>query len=442
MKKLKPVPENESDSSSAELSETSQAAIEFLSEVLRDYSGVTYALRLWNGTVLQSPSVDAPAFTLVINHPAALQRMFLADSDLGAGEAYIFGDIDVEGDIAAAYDFWEALQASDINLWKRFKLQNLLRKLPSPQHQQNKQRLELRGAIHSRQRDRQAIGYHYDLPESFYKLWLDSNLVYSCAYFTSPEQTLDAAQEQKLDYLCRKLRLKTGEKLLDIGCGWGGLIVHAAKKYGVQALGITISESQARVAKERIRRLGIEDCCQVQVSDYRDIKPETPFDKVVSVGMFEHVGQNNLPTYFGRIWELTKAGGVFLNHGIARDRSGRHHSRFAERYVFPDGELVPLSTALRSAEDCGFELRDVENLREHYVYTLQRWYKNLCTQVESARRVVDEITYRIWRLYVAGAAHEFAVGRLHLFQCLFSKPALGKSGLPLTRTDWYVPEAA
>jgi len=297
----------------------------------------------------------------------------------------------------------------------------------------------LHGRRHSTTRDRRAVTYHYDVPGEFYALWLDERMVYSCAYFATPDEDLDAAQERKLDYICRKLRLRRGEKVLDIGCGWGGLIIHAACRYGVEALGITLSEPQAELANERIRRAGLEGRCRVEVRDYREIEEWGVYDKLVSVGMFEHVGEARLPDYFSRAYRLLRPGGAFLNHGISRNPAApvRREPTFISRHVFPDGELVPIGATLSASEGSGFEVRDVESLREHYALTLGHWVRRLENNAGEARRIVDETTYRVWRLYMSGSAHGFRTGRINVYQTLLARPDRGESGLPLTRSDWY-----
>lgn len=264
-------------------------------------------------------------------------------------------------------------------------------------------------------------------------------MVYSCAYFDTPEDDLDTAQLRKLDYICRKLRLRPGERLLDVGCGWGGLILYAAKHYKVDALGITLSAPQAKVVSEQIRQAGLADRCRVAVCDFRDMEGDGRFDKIASVGMFEHVGEKLLPTYFSRAWRLLKPGGVLLNHGISY--SATYHRRgpsFIDRYVFPDGDLVPLSSSLHAAETSGFEVRDVESLREHYTLTLRRWLHRLEEHADAARQITSNKTFRIWRIYLSGSAHGFSSGRLNVYQTLLCKPSVhGRSGLPLTREDWY-----
>jgi cyclopropane-fatty-acyl-phospholipid synthase len=266
-------------------------------------------------------------------------------------------------------------------------------------------------------------------------------MVYSCAYFQHAQENLTCAQERKLDYICRKLRLRPGDSLLDIGCGWGALVIHAARRYGVHALGVTLSRSQAESAQARIAEAGLSEACKAEFCDYREINPAFQFSKIASVGMFEHVGEKMLPTYFEKVLHLLRPGGVFLNHGIAYSATyHRNGPSFTDRYVFPDGSLVPISTTTRTAEHVGFEVRDVESLREHYALTLHHWVKNLEDHAAEARQLTDDTIYRIWRLYMAGSAHAFRIGRLNLFQTLLSKPAEGKTNLPLSRSDWYCQE--
>lgn len=265
-------------------------------------------------------------------------------------------------------------------------------------------------------------------------------MVYSCAYFLSPEDSLNQAQEQKLEHICRKLRFRPVQRLLDIGCGWGGLVIFAAERYGVEALGITLSQPQADLANERIAHAGLADRCRVEVRDYREVNEVHGYDALASVGMFEHVGESRLETYFQQAWRLLRPGGLFLNHGITRratDQRRRGRS-FSDEYVFPDGELTPISTSLHIAEKVRFEVRDVESLREHYAMTLRHWVRRLEAHHEQALQFVDEPTYRVWRLFMSGSAHGFASGRLNAHQTLLVKPGPeGQSGLPLTRADLY-----
>lgn len=263
-------------------------------------------------------------------------------------------------------------------------------------------------------------------------------MLYSCAYFQTAEDGLEIAQEHKLDYICKKLRLRDGESFLDIGCGWGALVTHAAAHYGVRARGITLSEAQAEVARQRIRDMGLENRCQVDVIDYRDLKTDRQFDKIASIGMFEHVGEEHLTEYFAQTWHLLQRGGAFLNVGIAASEGyQREGPSFIDRYVFPDGDLVPLNITLGAAEKNAFEVKDVENLREHYALTLHHWVRRLEDHAEQARRLTDDTIYRTRRLYMAASAHRFRSGNMNLYQTLLVKPLNGKSATPLTRADWY-----
>ncbi len=400
-----------------------------------------FAIRFWNDSEWQHGS-EPPRFTLELKHPAALRRMFWRPSELSLGEAFILGDFDVHGDLEAGFELADFLIGRHWRLSEKLRLGQKLLRLPGKQPPgEGRGTANLHGRTHSKQRDAQAVQYHYNVSNDFYRLWLDQRMVYSCAFFHSPDESLDEAQYQKLDYICRKLRLKPGEKLLDIGCGWGGLIVHAAEKYGVEALGITLSRPQADLANERILAAGLADRCRVEVCDYRDVPTDLRFDKLVSVGMFEHVGEAKLPDYFHKAYRLLKSGGVFLNHGITESMTNAPNEgpSFIDKYVFPDGELMPISTSLRVAEETGFEIRDVESLREHYAMTLRLWGKRLETNREKAIELTCPVTYRVWRIYMAGSAYGFETGRLGLYQTLLVKSERQASGLPLTRCDWYRP---
>jgi cyclopropane-fatty-acyl-phospholipid synthase len=414
-----------------------QLGVQLLTDLLADYPRPNFQVRLWDGTKLGS---DQPRFTLILRHPGALREIFLAPNELTLGESYIFNDVDIEGDLEAAFDLADYLLKGNHGAPLSLYLVGALRKLPIRQQIPHKRPTDApSGAVHSKDRDRQAISFHYDLPADFFALWLDRGMAYSCAYFTGEQESdLDAAQCRKLDYICRKLRLRRGDHLLDIGCGWGALMIHAAARYGAQVIGITLSVRQAEVARQRIRDAGLNDRCRVEVCDYRDLETGGQFDKIVSIGMFEHVGERQLPEYFSRAWQLLRPGGSFLNSGISASATDyRQGPSFIDRYVFPDGELVPLNTSLRAAEECGFEVRDVESLREHYALTLHHWVRRLEDHAEQARQITDETTYRIWRLYMAASAHRFRSARLNLYQMLLGKLLNGQSGVPWTRRDWY-----
>ncbi|MBI5418735.1 MAG: class I SAM-dependent methyltransferase [Deltaproteobacteria bacterium] len=414
--------------------------LELFQDLLGNCRPRNFAVRFWDGSILPPEPGEAACFTLVLRHPGAPRRMLWPLNEVSLGEAYIHGDFDVEGDFESAFALADYLVGLRLGTAERLRLGRKLLILPaggSPLSGRKPPRL--RGLLHSRKRDAAVVTYHYDVSNEFYSLWLDSRMVYSAAYFASPDEDLDAAQERKLDYVCRKLRLRPGERFLDIGCGWGGLILHAVQKYGVEAVGITLSRPQADYATERIRRAGLAERCRVEVCDYRDRDEPDGYDKLASVGMFEHVGESRLPEYFRCAWRLLRPGGVFLNHGIACSLSEppRPGPLFADRYVFPDGELLPISTTLRVAERSGFEVRDVESLREHYVLTLRHWARRLQARYDEALRAAGEVTCRTWRLYLSGAAYGFRIGRTGVYQALLSKPDRGRSGLPLTRADWY-----
>jgi len=412
-----------------------------------------FAIRLWDG------SVDGPAsggrFTLLLRRPEVLRRMLLPPSELEIGEAYLRDDFDIDGDIEAATALADEIAVALRSPVRAARLLRLLLKLPDSDQEaaEARETPRLLGRRHTRRRDRAAVRSHYDVGNDFYALWLDRRMVYSCAYFPTGAEDLDAAQEAKLDHICRKLRLRPGERLLDVGCGWGGLVIHAAERYGVRALGITLSEPQARLANERVAAAGLADRLRVEVRDYRELPRGERYDKIASVGMIEHVGRARLGTYFAEMHRLLEPGGLFLNHGIVREPRGepdglarkglrllwREHA-FVNRHVFPDGELVPLGEVVLAGERAGLEPRDVESLREHYARTLRLWVRRLEARHDEAAALVGEPTYRVWRLYMAGSAHGFASGRLNVAQTLFARPAAdGTTPLPPTRADLYQP---
>jgi cyclopropane-fatty-acyl-phospholipid synthase len=406
-----------------------------------------FGIRLWDGTEL--PVEDDSAFHLVLGHAGALRRMFTPPVELSLGEAFIRDDFDIEGDIFSAFALMEGLASRSFSAGEILKMGLDLLALPvsGPARPQGRGPIQLRGAVHSLERDRAAVQYHYDVGNDFYSLWLDKNLQYSCGYFPTGSEDLDTAQEHKMEHICRKLRLQRGERLLDIGCGWGGLARYAAQKYGVNVLGVTLSKNQKAYADEAIARSGLQGRVAVELKDYRGLGDES-FDKLVSVGMFEHVGRSHLPEYFAHTWRLLKPGGLFLNHGISqrasqeKDRQGFIQERilgldtFSQRYIFPDGELIPVSEVNLMAENAGFEVRDVENLREHYALTLRQWVNRLAARRAEAVEVSDEVTYRTWRLYMSSSAYGFESGSLNVNQTLLAKMTVdGKSSVPFTRSD-------
>jgi cyclopropane-fatty-acyl-phospholipid synthase len=293
----------------------------------------------------------------------------------------------------------------------------------------------------ARRRDRQAIEYHYDVSNEFYELFLGPTMVYTCAYYRTPEGDLDQAQRDKLDLVCRKLRLQPGERLLDVGCGWGSLAQWAVEHYGVEADGVTLSPSQASYAQERIRSRGLERRCRVECRDYRELEGRDRYDKIAAVGVIEHVGVPNYPAYFSLLHQLLAPGGLFLNHGITHERRWKWTPQwdFVTRYVFPNGDLSHVSQILSVMEDAGWEIRDVEQLREHYARTCRHWAQRLEHARERASLLVSDKIYRTWRLYLSAAAVYFGEGSIGLYQVVAAKPAPGRSSPPSTREDLYRP---
>lgn len=437
---------------SDDTNEARAITLDILNRILGTAPPRTVACRLWDGTRWPENAPDDVAATVILNHPGALRRMFLPPTERAAGEAFIRGDFDIEGDLEAACELNEVIGAAPRSPATTLAILQLLRRLPETGGPAitTRRAAQVRGRLHSRHRDRAAIQYHYDVSNEFYSLWLDKRLTYSCAYFESGDEDLDTAQEAKYDLICRKLRLRPGERLLDIGCGWGGLAMFAAERYGVDATGVTLSTRQAELAQERVAAAGLSDRVHIVLDDYRNLPSGMPFDKVVSVGMFEHVGRPRLPEYFTTAHRLLKTGGLFLNHGIAQqhdfhsptrralDREINARTSFIYNYVFPDGELVPISEALGIAERTGWEVRDVESLREHYARTLRHWNRRLAAREQEAKRLVGEETYRVWRIYMAGSAYSFAHERISVYQALLAKPdAAGNADIPLTRADIY-----
>jgi cyclopropane-fatty-acyl-phospholipid synthase len=377
-------------------------------------------MRAWNGDVWGPP--DAPA-TLVLNHPGALRALLLPLADLIAGEAYIYDDVDIEGSILAAVQFAARLQTMQRRPLASLRLIRQLRKLPAENRRSTHTRPSQRGRLHSKKRDEAAVTAHYDTGNDFFRQFLDPAMVYSSGAFLDPDEPLETAQRRKLDLICRKLQFQPGQQLLDIGCGWGALAIHAAQHYGVQVLGVTLSGPQVELATTIAAEAGVGDRVTFKVLDYRDVKGR--FDAIASVGMFEHVGKSQLATYFTRVRDLLEPGGTFLNHGIVtRDRQPRRaRPDFQNTYVFPDGELVTVDEVIGQAEDAGFELRDAESLRTSYALTLRHWVDNLETNRHAARDTADETTYRIWRLYMASSVIGFDTASVSVYQLLFDTTA-------------------
>ncbi|WP_237725045.1 SAM-dependent methyltransferase [Deinococcus alpinitundrae] len=399
-----------------------------------------FAIELWDGTTL--PATAGEDARLRLNSPKTLGRMLRLPLDVALGEAYIRGDFDIEGDFSAVVELADTFDAAPD--WKA--VPGLLRDYerlrrgagappPAP-------KASLEGETHSRERDKAAVQHHYDVSNDFYKLWLDSRMVYSCGYFPGGDETLDEAQAAKLELICRKLRLQPGEKLLDIGCGWGGLAIYAAQHYGVSVTGVTLSEAQLQEGKARVTAAGLDHLVSLELRDYRDV--QGPFDKISSIGMAEHVGRKNMAEYFATAQRVLKPGGLMLNHAIASGLGQAKVSNllqsgnFARRYVFPDGELLPIWETQKFAEEALFEVRDVENLREHYAQTTRHWARNLEAHETAALEFLGEERYRLWRIYLNACVYYFSAGHLSIFQTLLAKPdEQRRVALPPSRADLY-----
>jgi cyclopropane-fatty-acyl-phospholipid synthase len=428
-------------------------ASNLLTQLFCSFDG-SFALRLWNGSTptLGKGAAQAaePLFTLVCHHPGFVRSMVFGRDPLRLAQAYFQGDIDVEGDFFAALKLKDPLDAIRLSLRDRLSALFTAFRLLAPSAAGpgcGSATPRLQGTavkLHSKTENQAAISFHYDVSNEFYRLWLDQERVYSCAYFTSPDESLDQAQRNKLEHICRKLRLRPGERLLDIGCGWGALVCWAARHHGVRAHGITLSQQQFDHAQQRIRAENLQDFVTVELRDYRDLVGTGVFDKVSSVGMFEHVGLANLPAYLGAVARVLRAGGLFLNHGITHDEEGWNKTlttEFINRYVFPDGELDCVSNIQLGMERAGFEIHDVEGLRPHYALTLRHWVQRLEAKHETAVREVGEPTYRVWRLYMAACALDFEAGTTGVYQILASRPKRGEWPLPLSRADLYAGRA-
>lgn len=436
--------------------------LDILADVFGPAQQRTFAVRLWNGMEERGAEDVEPRFVLVLNRPDSLRRMLLPATERRVAEAFLGKDVDVEGDLEAATALGETLADRQRSMLTALRLIRRLSALPAGKTAPGglaRHRIGrwLRGK-HSRARDVAAVRHHYDVGNDFYSLWLDDRMVYSCGYFPTGRENLNAAQEAKLELICRKLRLQPGDRLLDIGCGWGGLIIYAVERYGVRATGITLSHAQAELARTRIADAGMTDQCRVEILDYRDLPTGIEFDKIASVGMVEHVGHAKLPAYFRSAYRVLRPGGLFLNHGIValaptaarlvrgvlqgrrrpQRRAQRRRSSFIQQYVFPDSELLSPAENLAPAEAVGFETRDVENLREHYAHTLRCWLRRLDASQDEAIARVGEPAYRIWRLCLAGSARAFAAGRIGVIQTLLAKRrADGTADVPRTRANIY-----
>ncbi|WP_327236292.1 cyclopropane-fatty-acyl-phospholipid synthase family protein [Streptomyces sp. NBC_01317] len=415
-------------------------------------------IRAWDGS--ESGPPNAPV--LIIRNRRALRRLLWKPGEMGLARAWVAGEIDVDGDLYALLEqlagiIWErGADAKDavhpvLDPRMRAAARGLVAIAgpwppPAPPPEEIRRR---HGATHTKRRDKEAISHHYDVGNDFYAMVLGPSMVYSCAYWDAGPGTggapdagtsLEDAQRDKLDLVCRKLALKKGDRLLDVGCGWGSMALHAAREYGVRVTGITLSREQAAYARERIAEEGLADLVDIRVQDYRDVK-DGPYDAISSIGMAEHVGSVQYREYADDLYALLKPGGRLLNHQIAR-RPEKNEDEyriddFIDAYVFPDGELAPLGRTVATLEEAGFEARDVESIREHYALTLRRWVANLEKHWDRAVRATSPGRARVWRLYMAASALSFETNRIGVNQILAVRPPEnGASGMPLRARDW------
>jgi cyclopropane-fatty-acyl-phospholipid synthase len=374
-------------------------------ENLRGMAPLPLRVKLWQGSEVSL--ADDPSVTLVLRSPQAARRLLNPDLN-SLGEAYVERLIDVEGQIGDIISVADRLATANPARRSRGRVPAWLGR-------------------HTKRSDRKAIEYHYDVSNAFYQHFLDPRMVYSCAYYRTGTEDLETAQRQKLDHVCRKLMLAPGQRLLDIGCGWGAMVIHAAERYGVQAVGITLSRNQYELARERVEQAGLGDQVEIRLQDYRDLAEPEGFDRISSIGMFEHVGLKNLRSYFEQVAQLLKPGGIAMNHGITSSDAdsrevGLGAGEFIDKYVFPDGELPHVSLAIRELSSAGLELADAESLRRHYARTLTAWSEAFERNLPAMIELAGEQRSRIWRVYLAGCAHAFAHGWVNIYQLLGVKP--------------------
>ena len=389
----------------------------------------------WDGT-----QFGQGEHTLAVRSPEAIKRLLWAPGELGLGRAYVCGEIDFDGDVV---ELLHALRPAGPRVRNPLRLApaavavaaklGVVGKPPEPPEEE----VRPRGVLHSKERDAQAVSHHYDVGNDFYRLVLGPAMTYSCARFATPDMSLEDAQAAKHDLVCRKLGLNADSRLLDVGCGWGSMAMHAASRYGAGVVGVTISREQADLARRRVKEARLDHLVEIRLQDYRDLRHET-FDAISSIGMFEHVGKARMQEYFTTLRSLLKPRGRLLNHAISAVGDSQLSRRsFVYRYVFPDAELVDVGNVVLAMQAAGFEVRDVESLREHYARTLRHWVANLEADWDEAVALVGERRARVWRLYMAGSAVGFADGGLNVHQALGVVPdPAGASGMPPTRREW------
>ncbi|MBB2913172.1 cyclopropane-fatty-acyl-phospholipid synthase [Streptosporangium becharense] len=416
-----------------------------LAEIFEKVMGPETGVRLvaYDGS---KAGADGADITVEVKTPTAVAYLAQAPGELGLARAYVSGHIDVHGDMYTLLSRMWTLTVNDIPLGEKLAaaralgIRPLLMRVPPPPQEVRRSVMARLGSRHAKRRDAEAIHHHYDVSNAFYRWVLGPSMAYTCAVFPERDATLEEAQRVKFDLVARKLGLKPGMRLLDVGCGWGGMVMHAAREYGVKALGVTLSRQQAEWAQKAIAEAGLGELAEVRHMDYRDVR-ETGFDAVSSIGLTEHIGKNQLPFYFRFLYDKLVPGGRLLNHCITRPTGTEptiNPGGFINRYVFPDGELESVGHLARQIEDTGFEIRHEENLREHYAQTLRHWCANLDEHWNEAVMEVGEGTARVWRLYMAASAVGFERNKVQLHQVLAVRlDAAGEARVPLRPSlDW------
>ncbi|HEX8611314.1 MAG TPA: cyclopropane-fatty-acyl-phospholipid synthase family protein [Telluria sp.] len=410
------------------------------SEGLRSQPSLPLRVELWNGQRLDF-SPDPPRVTVHVPRASSL-RYLLSPSLYGLGRAYVEGAIDVSGRASDMIAVVNALAASSLagNMRAPLPARGLGRLLGALGGTLGDALSDALTGGHTRKRDARAVRYHYDVSNEFYGAWLDPNMVYSCAYFENGNETLAEAQLRKIDHILTKIGVRPGHRLLDIGCGWGALAIRAAQRHGARCVGITLSDNQARLAREQVERAGLGGQVEIRVQDYRDVGGQ--FDRITSVGMFEHVGVRRLPAYFRRMATLLTPDGVAMNHGLTTtnpDNHGVPHGggEFISRYVFPHGELAHLGTVVKAMQEGGLEVRDVENLRRHYARTCAMWTENFEANAERIKGLTDARRFRIWQVYLAGCTHAFTHDWISLYQIVCGKAGRDPAAIPWSRRYMY-----
>ncbi|MDR2990413.1 MAG: cyclopropane-fatty-acyl-phospholipid synthase family protein [Burkholderiaceae bacterium] len=395
-------------------------------ERLRARFDLPLLVRWKGGSGLKLGQFDTPAVTIDVRDANGAAALLSPTLD-NLGRAYVEGHIDVEGTVQNVLDLAHRLADADLGTESAGLVQRLAGKIAS-------------AVSHTKARDKQAIQYHYDVSNDFYAEWLDPAMVYSCAYFERGDETLAQAQIKKIDHILTKLRVQPGHKLLDIGCGWGALVIRAAQQYGARCVGITLSQNQFDLATERVKAAGLDGQIEIRLQDYRDV--QGPFDRITSVGMFEHVGLKNLPAYFKIVHDLLAPEGWALNHGITSTNpwnleASHGGGRFIDQYVFPDGELPHIGTVLTTMQEGGLEAVDIEGLRRHYARTLQCWSEVFEAKTERLRQLVDDKHWRIWRVYLMGCQWAFEHDEVSIFQVLCHRAGQSAQELPWSRGWMY-----